>query len=115
MAYGLKAGLWVRATLRRFNQNGDSALIVKKGDENAGVIFILLTDQQQRSAILQETGHVWRRHNFEADSAHAYAEKIDSFFKKQIRFDPDLWIIEISVKNIDHPVETLLDTRKLAE
>lgn len=115
MSYGLKAGLWVRAVLRRFNQEGQYSTILKKGDEDAGAVFILLTDINGRSAILQEYGENWRRHDIKADTPHETAEKVESFFEKQKRFDPDLWIIEITVKDVAYPFETLLKTRKISD
>lgn len=115
MPYGLKAGLWIRATLRRFNQNGQPALILKKGDEDAGAIFILLTDAAGQAAILQEHGDYWRRHDMKADTPHALAEAIETFLDRQKRFDPDLWVIEITVKDVASPLETLLETRKIPD
>ncbi|MDF7674149.1 DUF1491 family protein [Acetobacteraceae bacterium ESL0709] len=115
MPYGLKAGLWVRATLRRFNQNGQPALIIKKGDEDAGAIFILLTDTNGQAAILQEYGNSWRRHELKADTPFELAENMEIFFDRQKRFDPDLWIIEITVKDVASPLETLLETRKISD
>lgn len=114
MMYGLKAGFWVRATLRRFNQDGLMAVIAHKGDEDAGSIFIMLTDRQGRIAILQEQGDTWHRQSFEDSEAESALMQASSYMERQKRYDPDLWIIEIDVPDSSTPLEHELGTRRFS-
>ncbi|MXV35602.1 MULTISPECIES: DUF1491 family protein [unclassified Saccharibacter] len=110
--FGLKSGFWIRATMRRLNDEGTPALIVQKGDEDAGSIFITLTDPSGSRVILQEQGTSWRRHEFDHDETQNASEKADLYLERQKRYDPDLWIIEVDVKNCADPFEKSLGSRK---
>lgn len=112
MMYGLKAGFWVRATLRRLNQEGLIAVVAQKGDEDAGSIFIILTDRQNRIAILREQGDTWHRQSFEDTETASAAMHATDYMERQKRYDPDLWIIEIDVPDSTAPLETKLGTRR---
>jgi hypothetical protein len=105
----LKAGIFVRALIRRAEVAGAQAYVARKGAEEAGAIFIkiarldgtcLVLDQARRG----EGELVWVKPlGDSADEARAKA-----FFEKQIRFDPDLWIVEIEDREgrtfVDEPV-----------
>ncbi len=105
----LKAGIFVRALIRRAEVAGAQAYVARHGAEEAGAIIIkiarldgtcLVLDQARRG----EGELVWVKPlGDSADEARANA-----FFEKQIRFDPDLWIVEIEDREgrtfVDEPV-----------
>ena len=105
----LKAGIFVRALIRRAEVAGAAAYVARKGAEEAGAVVIkiarldgtcLVLDQARRG----EGELVWIKPlGDSADEARAKA-----FFEKQIRFDPDLWIVEIEDREgrtfVDEPV-----------
>jgi len=93
----LKAGIFVRALIRRAEVAGAQAYVARHGAEEAGAVAIkiarldgtcLVLDQARRG----EGELVW----------------VKPFFEKQIRFDPDLWIVEIEDREgrtfVDEPV-----------
>lgn len=110
--FGLKSGFWIRATLRRLNHEGIFSLIVHKGDEDAGSIFIILSDVHNNMVVLQEHGISWRRHTFEEKTTHCISEQVNTYLDRQKKYDPDLWIIEINVKNCSDLIEHSLGSRK---
>ncbi len=112
MPYGLKSGFWVRATLRRLNQNGLIAAILHKGDEDAGAIFITLADRQGKVSILREDGSSWQRQNFQDNDTASAAMQVNDYLERQKKYDPDLWIIEIDVADSSHPLEKELSSRR---
>lgn len=114
MTYGLKTGFWVRALLRRLNQNGLIAAIARKGDEDAGSIFIVLSDRDGKTAILREQGDTWYRQSFEDNDAESAAMQAATYLDRQKRYDPDLWIIEIDVQDSSHPLENEIGTRRFS-
>jgi hypothetical protein len=105
----LKAGIFVRALIRRAEVAGAQAYVARKGAEDAGAVFIkiarldgtcLVLDQARRG----EGELVWVKPL--GDSADE--DRARAFFEKQIRFDPDLWIVEIEDREgrtfVDEPV-----------
>src|SRR5215475_7461848 len=93
----LKAGIFVRALIRRAEVQGASAYVVRKGSEEAGAVYLKLTRLKGTCTILEQV-----RRGEDGDLAwmKPIGEVIDeerakTYFDKQIRFDPDLWIVEI--------------------
>lgn len=114
MPYGLKTGFWVRATLRRLNQNGLVALIAHKGDEDAGSIFITLSGRDGRTAVLREQGDTWYRQTFEDGETGSAAMQASAYLDRQKRYDPDLWVIDIDVQDSSQPLEKEIGTRRFS-
>ena len=106
----LKAGIFVRALIRRAEVAGAQAYVVRKGSEDSGAIFLkinrldgtnLVLDQARRGA---EGDLVWVKPL--GDSADE--ERARVWFDKQVKFDPDVWIVEIEDREgrafVDEPV-----------
>jgi len=96
MTTRLKAGLFVRALIRRVEVAGAAAFVVRKGAEEAGAIFIKISRLDGTCTILNqardsEGGRVWARPLGETSDE----EKASGYFERQIKYDPDLWIVEI--------------------
>ena len=97
----LKTKLWVQAHLRRCNDAGVPAMLLQKGNEDAGSVFV-------KSNFLNGTASI-----FAAAPGGAYDEngdrrwsqplgalprpevEIDSYLERQRKYDPDFWVIEI--------------------
>jgi hypothetical protein len=96
MTSRLKAGIFVRALIRRAEVAGAQAYVVKKGSEEAGTIYLKVSRLDGNCTVLNqatagEGERVWARPLGETcDEARAAA-----YFAKQMKFDPDLWIVEI--------------------
>jgi hypothetical protein len=96
MAPRLKAGIFVRALIRRVEVAGAQAYVVQKGSEEAGAVVLKVSRLDGTCTILNqatagEGERVWARplgDNCDEAKATAYLDK-------QRKFDPDLWIIEI--------------------
>ena len=96
MSSRLKSGIFVRALIRRVEVAGAQAYVAKKGAEEAGAIFLKISKLDGTCTILNQARMgegelVWSRPLGEScDEARAAA-----YFEKQMKFDPDLWIVEI--------------------
>lgn len=103
----LKTGLWARALMRLVQGQGHGAMLLKKGDEDAGALLIVLTDRQNQLVVLRVAalGQGWER--LPMDDASA----LDAYLERQKRYDPDLWILEITVHDVAEPIETILPGR----
>jgi hypothetical protein len=100
----LKSGIWVSAYLRRCNVEGVFAVVRRRGAEEAGAIFIkvnrldgtaLLYGPAPQSAF-DEARPVDRFFTtIVGDASPVPDADIETRLAREIRFDPDLWIVEI--------------------
>ena len=92
----LKAGIFVRALVRRAEVQGASAYVARKGNEEAGAVIIQISRPDSTCLVLNQARAgdgelVWARPLGDwTDRARA-----EAWFDKQVKFDPDLWIVEI--------------------
>jgi len=96
MTHRLKAGIFVRALIRRAEVAGAQAYVVKKGNEEAGAVFLKLSRLDGSCTVLSQAvagagERVWARPLGEG----CLEARAAAYFEKQIKFDPDLWIVEI--------------------
>lgn len=103
----LKTNFWMRALIRQQAHRGNIATIVKKGDEDAGTPYIILIDRNRDIAVLREraVSDGWERLTMKSQS------DLDSFFIRQEKYDPDLWILELEINMVSDPIERELPTR----
>lgn len=92
----LKAGIFVRALLRRVQVEGASAFIVRSGAEEAGSIILIVARLDGTVLVLNQVR--------DAKGALAWAKALGgwsdearaaTWCDKQVKFDPDLWLVEI--------------------
>jgi hypothetical protein len=92
----LKAGIFVRALVRRAEVEGAAAFIVRMGNEEAGAIILRLSKLDGAALVLNQARKgdgqlVWARPLGDWGPEAKAAE----WCAKQVKFDPDLWIVEI--------------------
>src|SRR5262245_7977045 len=100
----VKSGFWVAAYLRRCAGGGVFAAVRRRGDEEAGAIFIKI-DRRDGSGFLygpatqSEFGEARPADRiFTAAIGHGQPStdiEIEARLVKEVRFDPDLWIVEV--------------------
>jgi|SRR6185436_2112865 hypothetical protein len=105
----LKAGIFVRALIRRVQVEGASAFVVRSGAEEAGAIILKIAKLDGTIQVLNQARNakgelVWARPIGDFVSEARAAEWCD----KQVKFDPDLWILEIEDRQgrafVDEPI-----------
>ena len=106
----LKAGIFVRAIIRRAEVAGAQAYVVRKGSEDSGAIFLKVSRLDGTSVVLDQARRgaegdlVWVKPL--GDSTDE--EKARAFFDRQVKFDPDVWIVEIEDRQgrafVDEPI-----------
>jgi hypothetical protein len=70
--------------------------VARKGDPRAGAVLVKVVNRRAgeawlyASAVRGEGEQVWMQPVASTDEA-----EVDAFIARQIRFDPDLWIVEI--------------------
>jgi hypothetical protein len=104
----LKAEIWVKAYLRRCQHEGAAAVLVRRGDGDAGAIYIKVSRLDGTAMLfgpapagLDEAGEE-RRWQPCLDPAAAAEEVADAYLSRQIEFDPDIWIVSVEDRQGRH-------------
>ena len=95
----LNSEFWVKAFLKNHSLKGRPGYVIRRGHESAGEIIIKVNSCNGNCRLF--------RRYFELDKETYHwscvledkEQKIDEYIKKQISFDPDLWVIEIENPN----------------
>jgi hypothetical protein len=97
----LKTEIWVQAYLRTLDAKGVAAVLVRRGDNDAGAVFIKVARLDGRAALFgpAPAGHA------DAGLGRAFAclhdgetvpeADADRRISEERRFDPDIWIVEV--------------------
>ncbi len=105
----VKAGIWVSMALRLSDIAGRSGAVLRKGDPDSGGILCVLRgregivvlsqvrDAESRAAWMRGTGPV----PVDDQTADAYVER-------QVKRDPDLWVVEFDAPDLKPPFEAKL-------
>lgn len=94
----LSSDIWVAALIRRAEQGGAFATVVRKGDTRAGAVLVKVVDRRAGEARLyaqayrgaEEGDRVWMQPHPSTEEAD-----LDAYAERQVRIDPDLWVVEI--------------------
>jgi len=98
----LKSALWVAAYLRRCNVEGTSAVVRRRGAEEAGAIFVRICRLDGTSELFGpapqsalEPGAGDRMFTACLVLQPAPDAEIDAYLAREVKFDSDLWILEV--------------------
>jgi hypothetical protein len=100
----LRSDIWVAAYLRRCGVEGASAVLRRRGAAEAGAIFVKVDHLNGRATLYgpaPQSAATELRPGVERIFARAHSgDNIDSGeaeerLKREIAFDPDLWIVEL--------------------
>jgi len=91
----IKAGIWVSAALRLGSVDGKPGMVIRKGDADAGGVLVVLrgrTGNMVLSQFRDADGELaWMRGTGPAPVSEA---ETDTYVKRQVNYDGDLWVIE---------------------
>jgi hypothetical protein len=101
----LKSGIWVAAYLRRCQTAGVFGAVRRRGAEEAGAVFVKVATLDGKAmlyvpapqTVYDDSRPIERL--FTPISSEALAEpSVEERIVKEIRFDPDAWIVETEDK-----------------
>jgi hypothetical protein len=99
----LKTALWVAAYLRRCQVEGVSAVVRRRGAEEAGAVFVRICRLDGTSDLFGPAPQSEFDAVREADRAFSPSlkerpapdEAVEAYLAREVKFDPDVWIVEV--------------------
>jgi hypothetical protein len=111
----VKSNLWVAAYLRRCQNEGIFGAVRRKGAEEAGAIFVKLALLDGNALLFTPAPQTAYDESRPADRAFSQStpapvaeQAVEDRLAKEVRFDSDIWIVEIEDRSGRH----LLDLAK---
>ncbi len=104
----LKSEIWVKAYLRRCQSEGADAVLVRRGDGDAGAIYIKISRLDGTAALYGpapaglDEAREDRRWQACLQREQAAENEADAYLERQIEFDPDIWIVTVEDRQGRH-------------
>ncbi len=112
----VKAELWVQGYIRRCQHEGAAAMLIRRGDADAGAIYIKVRSAGGMALLfgpapagLDEMRED-RRWQPCLPDAEVKETDADAYLARQISFDPDIWIVEVENSGGRHFLDDWLST-----
>ena len=107
----LPAHLWVSAFIKRANGAGKPAMLVQRGDEHGGTIFIRIDFLDGTATVLSPSfalsgKKIWLRAT--GTEPISWADS-NAYIERQKQRDPDFWLIDIEAPDGDPLLEEPID------
>ena len=110
----LKSGIWVAAYIRRCQIEGAQAMLRRRGADEAGAVFIKVSRLDGTAEVFGPAPQTAFDEARPADRAFIRSLKgedateadAEAYLGRQIKFDPDIWIVEVE----DRGGRNFLDT-----
>jgi hypothetical protein len=102
----LRTDFWLKAHIRQSMAAGIPMIVARKGDPSAGSVLIKLNQFEAGCTVLSQTrdadgNRAWLR----ATGPEPVPEPdADAFIERQLRYDSDLWVVEIEDRLGRHPL-----------
>ena len=102
----VKAKLWVQMALRMGDMGGRPGAVLRRGDADAGGVLVVLRSRDGLCVLSQVRAAgadvSWMR----ATGAVAVdQDTADAYVDRQVKRDPDLWVIEFEAPDLLPPFE----------
>jgi hypothetical protein len=112
----LKSAIWVAAYIRRCHIEGAFAAVRRRGAEEAGAIFVKLNRLDGTAELFGPAPQSAFDDAHPADRAFTPSfagqpvpeAEVESRLAREIRFDPDVWIVEVEDRAGRHFLDGLI-------
>lgn len=102
----VKSGIWVSMALRLSDMAGRAAAVLRKGDPDSGGVLCVLRGPEGLVILSQvrdaEGRLAWLRATGAGPVDQAAA---DAYVERQVKRDPDLWVVEFDAPDLKPPFE----------
>ena len=111
----LKSAIWVAAYIRRCNGEGAYAVVRRRGAEEAGAIFVKLNRLDGTAELygpapqtaFDDARPSERMFTACVSGQPVADDKIEERLAKELRFDPDVWVVEVEDRAGRHFLDQL--------
>jgi hypothetical protein len=95
----LTTDIEVAGLCRRAENDGGFATVLRRGDRERGSLLLVISSRGQHHACLERTlslngGYEWGQAGPQGTES---GQKLAEFLEKRIRFDEDLWLVELDI------------------
>lgn len=109
----LKSAIWVAAYIRRCHIEGAYAVIRRRGAEEAGAIFVKISRLDGTADLYGPAPQTAFDEAHPSDRAFtaclrlqpASEIEVDTYIDRQLKFDPDIWVIEVEDRSGQHRLD----------
>jgi len=108
----LKSSIWVSAYLRRLQGEGIFAAVRHRGAEEAGAVFVKLALLDGNAVLFApapqtsyDDAHPTDRAFVATTSEPVEEDVVEKRLKRELDFDPDVWIVEVEDKAGRHRLD----------
>jgi len=104
----IRSEIWVKAYLRRCEVAGVPAVVVRRGDDQAGAIYLSINRLDGTVSLYGpapaglETGSTERRFVICLSSDRVAGREADRYLVREAEFDSDFWVVEIEDREGRH-------------
>jgi len=112
----LKSAIWVSAYVRRCHSEGAFAVVRRRGAEEAGAVFVKISRLDGTADLYGPAPQTAFDEARPADRAFspclasqpAAEADVETYLGREIRFDPDVWIIEVEDRSGRHFLDQIV-------
>ena len=112
----LKSAIWVSAYLRRRHIDGTLAVVRRRGAEEAGAVFIKINRLDGTAELYGPAPQTAFEESHPAERAFVRCFKtqpvpeseVEAYLAREIRFDSDLWILEVEDRSGSHLLDLVV-------
>jgi hypothetical protein len=103
--------MWVSAYVRRCHVEGAYAVVTRRGSPEAGAVFIVLDRLDGTCTLFSQAPQALipdddiRDRLFIAVENVGDAEAVKARMERELKFDPDLWMVDVEDRNGRHFLE----------
>lgn len=99
--------LWVQAHLWRCSAAGTPAYVLRKGEAQGGMVVLKVTVPFQGAKLYAQTRDLDGNLGWIAglNGALVPEDEAGAYVDRQVKRDPDLWVIEVESRTGDNPFE----------
>lgn len=107
-----RSDLWVSAFVRRHNDLGEICVVTRRGDPIAGQILIEIDHLNGTVSLLTPAPSALRPEGdedrlFSRQLVRVTPDVVRARIEREVKFDPDLWVIALEIRG-DDPGVTIL-------
>lgn len=99
----LPAHVEVSGLIRAVESAGGFAMVLQKGERDAGTILVLTTQNGRNTRLWERMPQLdgSRKFSCTREQADENPREIDEYVGKRRRSDPDCWVIELDIENAE--------------